>query len=116
MSAKTDAKTREKDWEEWQAVTELIARVEDTHCATCSVKLLRSGSGYRSFVDVDVSITLPVLTGTARPLSLSLFSHYPHPKHSSLASLVCELLRRVDQRAGTELYRQRELPLTPPQV
>lgn len=115
MDTTTVTKNGEKDWSEWQAVSELLAKLESTHSATCTVKLFRAGSMYTSFVDVDVSITVPVLVGIARPLSLSVYSHYPHPKHSSLASLVLELLLRADRRVGAELYKQRELPLTPPQ-
>jgi hypothetical protein len=110
-----DAKSREKDWGEWQIITEMMAKVESTHSCTLRHTITASTSGYRSFVDVEIVATLPVLTGPGLPLRLSLLSHYPHPKHDSFAALLLELIRKIDQRIGAEVYKQRELRLTPPQ-
>lgn len=114
MAIVSSQRKQERDWEEWLGVSELLILIESTHSATLSCSLKRAGSGYRSFVDVEVVATLPSLTGPARPLRLSLLSHYPHPQHTTLPSLLLELLRRMDKRIGEEWYRQRELPLTPP--
>lgn len=113
MTRQVNPVGQERDWTEWQALVEVIHSIQSTHQATLELRLKASTSGYVSFVDVDVCATLPILIGPAQPLRLSLLSHYPHPKHSTLASLLREMLARVETRIGAECYKQRKLPIDP---
>lgn len=114
MSRPMDKEGTERDWSQWQSVSDLLQKVTNTHSASLELVLKTDGSGYKSFVAVEIRSTVPLLTGPGLPLRLSLQSHYPHQKHASFSSLCLELIRRMDKRIGEEAYRQRELPLDPP--
>src|ERR1051326_5830443 len=74
MSRQTDTAAQEKDWAEWAELTSLMMAMESTHQCSLSLRITSSSSGYRSFVDVDASMTMPTLIGPALPLRLSLLS------------------------------------------
>src|ERR1051325_3451679 len=109
MSRQTDTAAQEKDWAEWAELTSLMMAMESTHQCSLSLRITSSSSGYRSFVDVDATMTM--LIGPALPLRLSLLSHYPHPQHHSICGLLRAMLLRLEKRVNEEVYRQRELPL-----
>ena len=102
--------SQEKDWDLWRALAERMVAIQDTHSTTLKLSLTVSDGGYRSFVAVEVSVTCPTLIGPARPLRLSMYSHYPHQKHSTLQSLCLEMLSRMEKRINEEVYRQQSLP------
>lgn len=110
MSRKKNAPTLPESGPDWSQVADYLRKMESVHSASCTIVLSTATGGYRSFVDVDVVACLPILTGPARPLKLSLLSHFPHPKHSSLQSLLLSLLEKMEVRINSEVYRQRELP------
>lgn len=96
--------------EEWTTLTDLMVAFQSTHSATLRFTLKVDDGGYRSFVAVEATASIPSMTGPGRPLSLSVFSHYPHLTHYSLPSMLYALLLRLDKRVSEELYKQRELP------
>lgn len=103
----------QKDWTEWQEVARLVSSIGHTHSATLRFEVGLAAGGYTGFVSVELKASVPQLIGPGRHLSLSLSSHYPHQKHSTLPSLFCEMLRQMDQRIGQEAYRQTNLWTSP---